>query len=439
MNGFKKIWLFIQTPGTLLAIQGSEAKRRHEMIKKIIAGTVIVVNLSFCQGYRNPPAGTQAMMNAGSFAAQADDASSCVLNPAGLVLIKQNQFHSGILGIFSETKYSGSLSSAKKENDFALLGHMYFAVAPEKSPMSFGFGITSPYGQKTEWNKAFTESAWAYSVPYSGEMKFITFTAAMGLPITEHLSIGSGIDINTSSVKTMQSVPWSYITGTPDGIAILKGDDTGTSFRIGIHYHNNPHSFGLVWSSPFEMNYSGSFSMTNFPDRSLLPGPFSGIEKSVKSNFSIKFPEIYSLGYQWNGEKIAIRLGTEFVKYSCLKHIVVDAGPDSILIPEIVKNWNDVSTYSASIEYRISRICSINAGIGFVESPVPDSTFEPTLPDANRYIYTFGTTFNTKKGRFSVFYIYNQFEKRNIQQGRFTDGIYKSSGSFVGCGYTAGI
>ncbi len=175
--------------------------------------------------------------------------------------------------------------------------------------------------------------------------------------------------------------------------------------------------------------------MTNMPD----PPPFPGIKSNVSSSFTIKFPEIYSLGYRWKGSRMSIQLGTEFVRYSCLKSIRVDAGPDSFLIPEIEKNWKDVWTHSAGLQYWINSRCDIAAGIGFVESPVPDNTFDPLLPDANRFIYTIGTTIRTKSGTISFFYMYNQFEKRNIQQGRFTDGIYKSSGSFIGCGYTADI
>ncbi|MCM8821957.1 MAG: outer membrane protein transport protein [Candidatus Omnitrophica bacterium] len=408
-----------------------------DMPKRIFLTVLLVTCACFSQGYRNPPAGTLSLMNAGTFAAQADDASACVLNPAGLALLKKSQFHTGTLGLFSETKYSDNTISTKKENNFSLLGNVYIGFVPEKSKLRFGFGITSPYGQQIQWNRQITETFWAYNVPYYGEMRFITITPSMALPVTDNLSIGSGIDIHKSFIETRQSIPWSFITQTPDGTATLKGEDVAASFRIGIHYHKKNHSFGLTWSSPFETNYTGTFSMTNFP--ATLPVFLQGIEQSVKSKFTIKFPEIYSFGYRWKNEKLAIQLGLESVKYSCLKKIVVDAGPDSFLIPPLIKNWQDVWTYSAGIEYNVNRRCSVNAGIGFVQSPVPDDTFEPTLPDADRFIYTAGTTFSFKAGKISLFYIYNQFKKRTILQGGFTDGVYKSSGSFVGCGYTADI
>ncbi|HPO52835.1 MAG TPA: hypothetical protein PK165_08395, partial [bacterium] len=79
------------------------------------------------------------------------------------------------------------------------------------------------------------------------------------------------------------------------------------------------------------------------------------------------------------------------------------------------------------------------AGIGFIQSPVPDRTFEPTLPDADRFIYTMGTSITTRSGKLSIFYMYNQFKKRPIQQGGFTDGKYENFGSFVGCEYAASI
>ncbi|HOL35961.1 MAG TPA: outer membrane protein transport protein [bacterium] len=376
-------------------------------------------------------------MNAGAFVTPSDDASACVLNPAALVFIKRDKVQIGILGLFSETRYSGKTVTSKKENDSALLGDIYCAIVPEKSKLRFGIGITSPYGQKTQWKKTLTETYWAYNVPFYGEMKFVTFTPSIALPITEYFSFGSGIDIHRSSVTTKQSVPWSFITGTPDGIATLKGDDTEVSLRIGVHYHKQNHSFGFVWSSPFDMNYSGTFSMTNFPDG--LPPFLTGIQPLGPSHFTIKFPEIYSLAYGWNKNSISVQCGVEFVKYSCLKNIKVNAGPNDVLIPVLVKDWHDAWTYSAGIEYAVNNRCSITAGIGFIQSPVPDKTFEPTLSDADRFIYTLGTSITNRSGKFSIFYMYNQFKKRNIQQGGFTDGKYESSGSFVGCEYAASI
>lgn len=420
-----------------LIIKIMNFEKEDIMIKKIMATIFSVCCICYPQGYRNPPPGTTALMNGGTFVAQADDPSACVLNPAGLALLKQNRFHSGILLIFSETKYSGENISTRKENDFAILGNIYVNYVFEKSNIRFGFGITSPYGQKTRWDKEFTETSWAYNVPYYGEMRFITITPSIAFPLTQNISIGSGIDIHKSFVETRQSIPWSFITGTPDGIATLKGEDLSASFRIGILFHKQNNSFGFVWSSPFEMDYSGTFSMTNFPET--LPGFLSEIKPIVESSFKIQFPEIYSFGYRWKNEKIAFQLGTEFVKYSCLKKIVVDAGPDSILIPPLMKNWKDVWTYSCGFEYKINSTFIINAGIGFVQSPVPDTTFEPTLPDADRIVYTLGTSINLKSGKLSLFYMYNQFNEKTILQGGFTDGKYKSVGSFIGCGYTARI
>ncbi|MCM8759342.1 MAG: outer membrane protein transport protein [Candidatus Omnitrophica bacterium] len=407
------------------------------MAKKIIAGILLICCICYSQGYRNPPSGTVALMNGGAFVAQADDPSACVLNPAGLAFLKQNQFHSGILFLFSETKFLGNNVSTSKENNIAYLGNIYASYAPKKSNIGFGFGITSPYGQKTQWNKKFTEIHWAYNVPYYGEMKFITFTPAMAFAPTPYLGLGYGIDIHKSMVETRQSIPWSFITATPDGIAVLKGEDLAISLRIGILFNKQKHSFGFVWTSPFEMDYSGTFSMTNFPQT--LPGFLNGIQPTVKSRFKIKFPEIYSLGYRWKNEKIAFQMGAEFVKYSCLEKIVVDAGPNSILIPTFIKNWKDVWTFSGGLEYMINSACAINFGIGLIETPVPDRTFEPTLPDSDRIVYSVGTSINLKPGKLSLFYMQNNFKDRTILQGGFTDGVYKSSGSFIGCGFTAKI
>jgi long-chain fatty acid transport protein len=54
------------------------------------------------------------------------------------------------------------------------------------------------------------------------------------------------------------------------------------------------------------------------------------------------------------------------------------------------KNWHDTWAFRFGANYEIREGMKIRAGYIYDLTPVPDSSFEPQLPDANRHIFTVG-------------------------------------------------
>jgi long-chain fatty acid transport protein len=403
------------------------------MVRQMAVALCLVLMIfaagSFGQGFRNPPPGMEALSQGGAFTAQADDASAVFINPAGLVQIQENQFLISTNFLMSSTKFSNGILAGEKQNESAFLGDIYLVIAPTGAKYRFGLAVTTPYGQKTEWDPALTKNAWLCQVPYLSEMSFYDVSPALAVAVNEQFSVGFALDFYRSAVKTVQIYPWSFLGPFTDGTATLKGDGTALGGKIGLHYHNGPHRIAAVWNAPFSIDYSGSFFLTEIP----IPGFFPQTDSRVK----IQYPEIFSFGYAWSKNRLRLQTEAEYVRYSCLKSIPVDIGPDNALpgfLTDIPKNWKDVWNLSFGIAYRVKPNWEISGGVGFIRTPVPDATFDPSLPDADRTIFSLGSTFFVRKATIELVYVYNLFQSREIKTGGFL-GTYKSSGSFIGLQY----
>ncbi len=86
------------------------------------------------------------------------------------------------------------------------------------------------------------------------------------------------------------------------------------------------------------------------------------------------------------------------------------------------KNWKD--TYSANIgaKYQLKDSMALLAGYLYSGNPVPDKTFEPSIPDANAHLFTLGTSIKHKKLKFDLAYGYQKLEDRK-KENNITDPI----------------
>ncbi len=57
----------------------------------------------------------------------------------------------------------------------------------------------------------------------------------------------------------------------------------------------------------------------------------------------------------------------------------------------IDRDWHSTWTYNIGANYRLNETVAINAGYLYGENPMPNSTFEPIIPDTDAHLFTIGT------------------------------------------------
>lgn len=148
-------------------------------------------------------------------AAEARDASTAWYNPAGLALIHENQAVSGGIGVFPKSTVSGTatyttpnstapgtfLTNTETFNDldgaeYALVPSFHLAH-PIGENATVGFSVVVPFGLSTLWDG---RSAVRYGAEKS-ELLVLNASPSVGGKITEHFSLGAGIDLQYAKVK----------------------------------------------------------------------------------------------------------------------------------------------------------------------------------------------------------------------------------------------
>src|SRR5207249_9832508 len=114
---------------------------------------------AFASGYSIYEQGAGAMANAGAFTARADDPSALFFNPAGIVQLDGIRFNIGTNAIFltgSEFESSSGPTTGQEfdqAENVAWPSSLYY-TQKLNDRWTWGFGLTSPFGLKTEWDNA---------------------------------------------------------------------------------------------------------------------------------------------------------------------------------------------------------------------------------------------------------------------------------------------
>ena len=87
------------------------------------------------------------------------------------------------------------------------------------------------------------------------------------------------------------------------------------------------------------------------------------------------------------------------------------------------KNWHDSWAFRFGANYEVNETMKLRAGYIYDLTPVPNSTFDPQVPDANRHIFTVGS--DLKIQRFTLGFAYNYIlsESRTKSNSVVVNGV----------------
>jgi len=395
------------------------------------------------EGFRNSPPGTFGLGRAGGRIAHVDDASAVTHNPANLVDLASAELQLAPSIIYIHEDYeSVNGQRAESKEPWKFLPNLFASTPLDGGKIALGLGVTTPYGLGNEWDlnsSAFqTGGAWRYTAAYSAELMTMNFNPALALKVTEELRIGAGVDVMWSKLTLKQLYPWFLVTQnptSPDGEMEASGDGTGIGANLGVTYEiAKRHRLALTWRTPVQVDYKGDFDLSN------VPPAFGG--GSIDSSFgsSIKFPTIISAGYGVKlTDKIRLEADVEWLQFSNFEDlpISVPVGPQLGLPASINQDWKDTWTFGIAGDWEFATNWTLRLGYQFYQSPVPDSTFSPTIPDADQNVITFGLCYRTGHHAFEAAYGLDFYDVREIstaQQPAF-NGKYEFTVHLFSLGY----
>ncbi len=398
-----------------------------------------IINQAEATGFRIPDQSPRAIGQTDAFVAQADDPSAIHYNPAGLVQSEGTHSLIGCSLAMPEAKHkslSGEREDSLREEYFPFFAYISSDLGSDS--LRFGLGVNTPYGMGSEWSKTGFSRYWSTKA----EMNLININPTIAYQITPELSVGTGIDYYYSELINDRQVDFGALIGMSggmDGSFHSKGYGDGWGYNAGLLYRPSPrHSLGLTFRSGAEISYHGNARIRSIPSfLSSIP------ELSSRFSTEIDLPPQAAFGYAFYPiPELKLEFDIDWTGWKTFRQLTVDFNDNSPFFEDqtIKKDWHNAMFYSLGAEYQIIDHLTIRSGVGFMESPIPESTFDTTVVRTKQYAFSVGAGYDNYPLKLEFACLAALGEERRIENtvgsevGADLSGDYRNNNYLVSVG-----
>lgn len=386
--------------------------------------STIVPNL-FGEGFRNPPPGAFSLARAGGRIAQVDNAEAAYHNPANMVNVEGFALEPSITFVHLNVEYADEAGGRAETRDpFKFLPNFFFTAPIMEDRLSVGLAVTTPFGLSNEWEESgkFADmgpTGWRYAAPFFTEMFTVNVNPSVGYRVNDWLSVGGGVSFYWSELTFKQFFP-GFMLGLPtDPEFKAQGDGVGIGGNLGITVNiTERQRLALTVRAPFEIEYEGDLDIG-----SQAAGAAAPVGATEKSDFrsEIEFPMVLAAGYGIElTDTIRIEADVEWIEFSRFDTLPLEFGNNAPLVglTEVPQDWDDTFTIGVAGDWRFAENWTARGGYQFYETPVPDHTFSPLIPDSNQHAFTAGLNFAFGRHAAELAYGYIWYEDREIRDNQ---------------------
>ena len=362
-------------------------------------------------------------------AAEADDATTLFFNPAGMSSLTEAQaiaLASGI-EITSQLHSSGSVpafgqplgGSGGDAGDLNVVPGAYLVV-PLAARLTAGIGVNAPFGLALEYDAGWVGRFQALR----SEIETLNVNPAVSYRLNEHVAIGAGISYQRIQAELTNAVNYSAVVAQGigqlvasgqlppsqapaliaanaglEGDARVRGDDTAWGFNFGALFDvTDATRIGISYRSAIDYEVGGTI---RFAPPGTVPNPLGASIVAAASaqgaplasgpvSVQLKLPDSATVSlHQQFTPHFALLADVAWTGWSTVQElrIVRDSGATVSVTPE---RWRDVFRYALGATYELSDALTLRAGVAYDNTPVPDATRTPRLPDPDRTWATLG-------------------------------------------------
>ncbi|MDP3114304.1 MAG: outer membrane protein transport protein [Candidatus Cloacimonadaceae bacterium] len=396
-------------------------KLRMALLLTILIG--ISVGL-FAGGFALSGIGSRAQSMGGAFRGMADDPSSIYWNPAGMAYLDGNQISLAGSVFYPTSKWENTatlpgygndeLTAVKKLRAFP----GFFGLMNKNPDAVLGLGIFVPYGLGATWD--------AYDLPTSGQppgstllwsegfpeeemmssIGIIDFRPSLAYKFNDMFSIGAGFSVLYGMIDLAKIVPHSTLSYYAPTTFDMSGSGMGYGANLGVMVKPIENlSIGLTGKLPVDMKLQGTAEirlwLNQFANYSVwggnnpaffVPNTYGG-DSDIEA--TLKLPGEAAIGFSYKVmPNWAVNLDYSYTTWNRLDTVTVKMKENITILQghptmqtviserDLAFKWKDTHRVSLGSEY-VHGCNNFRAGFFFDQSPVPDETFIPTLPDIN--------------------------------------------------------
>ncbi len=348
----------------------------------------------------------------------AEDASTTYFNPAGLSKLKGSQYifaghyvspSSSFTNNGSSLNGGGSISGSGEDGSVGAFIPNFYYARELNDKWTFGFGVTAPFGQSTEYS-----STWVgrYHATKS-EVTTLNINPSASYKVNDKLSVGFGVNvqyIEATLANQLDSTAICVGAGggglcgagglgvigdvSTDSSVSLNADDWSLGWNVGLLYDiSNETRLGLAYRSNIDHGLSGTADFTRSAAlNTFLTTVSSTAFTDTGITTGINLPETLSLSLAHAvNPKWTVLADMTWTKWSRFDKLVVDFANAAQPTSTTPENWENSMRYSLGVNYRADSKWIYRAGIALDETPIPNATDRtPRLADADRTWLSFG-------------------------------------------------
>jgi long-chain fatty acid transport protein len=337
-------------------------------------------------------------------AAYTPNASTVYFNPAGMMQLEGEQISiaSHYIDPTSDFENKGStladgitpIGGPEDDGGESAFVPNFYWVRPLDDNMSFGLGVNSPFGLKTEY-----EDDWVgrYHAILS-DLKTININPSLGYRVSDKVSIGGGINVMLADVELTSAVDFGSLGGFPqaaDGKAELEADsydNLALGFNVGLTYMVSSQTIiGVSYRSQIDLEVDGDadFTVPGAVAPLLPPGNFVDTDLSAE----VTLPASMSFSVAHTVDKITWLADVTWTGWSSFDELRIEY--DSAQLDSVTtENWDDSWRYSVGFDYQATDALVLRAGLALDQTPIPSSELRtPRIPGDDRTWVSLGLTY----------------------------------------------
>lgn len=340
-----------------------------------------------------------------AFTATADNASAVFYNGAGLTQLEGTQIHGSVFAISLDYSADTTFGKDNMDDDFQAVPSVFISHNLEDSPLSFGFGVYSPFALGSDWGSdaKFTSGppeSDGTLVPYEADLVYTKYHAVVAWQVTETLSLAAGVSYDDSDIEIKTNA------------LKFDADDDTVGFSLSALWQpSEKHSFGLNYQAKTEITYDGDSTIT-------------GVGK-YDTEADLTFPESIVFGYSYRpNENWNIEFNVDWTNWDRVDDLTIEGllGP----APSYDLNWESAFIWELGATRYFENGWNVSAGYTYVESAVPDQELLPVVPDSDRHFFALGVGRDYENFYWQATYQYTYADDRKVSGNNFptVDGDY---------------
>ena len=368
--------------------------------------SALLPSAAFAVGIRIPETDAFATSRGEAFTATADNPSAVYYNPAGITQLEGISSRLTTFGIYADDRFRVKGQEDTHTIDtFQVVPNFFATTKPAGSRFAFGLGVYAPFGLGLKW----PDDAPFRTSGRESKVMYLRVNPVVAVEVVKGLSIAVGPTFNYCHVDKQSGIVVPGDTFRYDG----SGTDWG--FTAGILWQPlTQHSFGLSYYSATNIGLSGH-STIELPHYQLRE----------MGHATLNFPQFVRAGYsfrptpEWN-----LECDLEWTDWDSLN--VVTLHNDKTGDIHLPFNWKSSLLYEVGVTRYFSDALHISLGYIYNQNSIPDSTYNPLVPDSSRHLFSAGLG-----GKFLEHYSWDlayQFiygPTRDVQIGSNVDGGYR--------------